>query len=347
MKRERGGVGTFALACLVGSIAPGCGRYQFADGAGDGGGGSSTFDPLAWPDFTNTSLPVPLTGATGPVELTLIATPATGTVVAEFRLDDGAWTGLSTTPIVVALGPAVALQFQVRGVIGESAFLTVTDHARGEALVDTILGTVGSLVTGAGAPADPFTAPGTAPATCAAFLAAYPEQAGQDGAYTLATVGGDLVAWCDMSSDGGGWTLVARVTATSTTHDQAAAVGALVEPSQDQPAKLADDFINQLGFSQARVSIDTVGTVYVMTDALDLSGTVVVNLPNAAATSLAGPYNTPFLTLPSCSSDCGVAFANVSFGARCGYRYYATTSVKRPGMGCAGNFGKPGAVWVR
>ncbi len=47
-----------------------------------------------------------------------------------------------------------------------------------------------------------------------------------------------------------------------------AAVGALVEPSQDQPAKLADDFINQLGFSQARVSIDTVGTVYVMTDAL-------------------------------------------------------------------------------
>ena len=74
----------------------------------------------------------------------------------------------------------------------------------------------------------------------------------------------------------------------------------------DQPAKLADDFINQLGFSQARVSIDTVGTVYVMTDALDLSGTVVVNLPNAAATSLAGPYNTPFLTLPSCSRTSSV-----------------------------------------
>jgi hypothetical protein len=105
--------------------------------------------------------------------------------------------------------------------------------------------------------------------------------------------------------------------------------------------------IDAIAFDHVRLRIAT-KTVYAATTMLILEGTNL-NLPNAAAAAFAGPYTSAFITQDGCSSDCGAAVAHpgVGFGDYCGYQYYASGGNHRPGMGCQGNAGQDGTVWIR
>src|SRR5512138_1964377 len=104
-------------------------------------------------------------------------------------------------------------------------------------------------VVGNGSPGAPYIAVTGAPASCAAWLAAYPAQASRDGIYrTQPQAGLSLDAYCDMTSDGGGWMLVARVLATSTTHVTRQRLDTVTAPDQLTTAKLADTTIDAIAF---------------------------------------------------------------------------------------------------
>ncbi len=325
-----------------------CGRSGFTESTVDADAPADVSpDPIDWTDFTNVSTLQTITGTNRDIDVHLQASVGSGTPTLEYRVDVGTWIELSTAMLAtVTLAPASNLQFRIGGAVGDTGFFTVTNASTSDSLLDTVRGTVGTPVSGNGTPASPFVAPGAPPASCHEFLASYPEQTALDGSYSITAA--PLVVYCDMTSDKGGWTLVARVRATSTTHVTAAAVGTVSSPTQTTTGKLADATITALDYANARFVIDTLGTVYVTATSLDLSG-AAFNLVASAAPALAGPYTFNFATTTSCSSDCGVGVvtANLPFGRMCGYRYYASSGNPRNGMGCQGAFGKNGTVWVR
>ena len=87
----------------------------------------------------------------------------------------------------------------------------------------------------------------TAGGTCQTILTSYP--ASGDGAYWIAPDGNTTDAfqdWCDMTNQGGGWTLVVGIDGTTSNHINSAAVTPANLTSPAGKGKLADATINQI-----------------------------------------------------------------------------------------------------
>ncbi|MCX6354999.1 MAG: fibrinogen-like YCDxxxxGGGW domain-containing protein [Candidatus Aureabacteria bacterium] len=96
--------------------------------------------------------------------------------------------------------------------------------------------------------------------SCKAIKTATPSAA--DGLYAIDPDGpsgnAPFNVYCDMTTDDGGWTLVARLTTNDANHYNTNAVGSLTSPTQSTTAKLSDAMINQLATQLFRFSCESV-----------------------------------------------------------------------------------------
>ncbi len=161
---------------------------------------------------------------------------------------------------------------------------------------------------------------------------------------------------CDMSSDDGGWTLVARITTTSTIHLDRNAVGALTSQAQPTTAKLSDAVINTIAREAIRVMSDanpSVVTNYHRWDGNNLfnaaSPTATGNRDTKAAWGSA--WTTPAQNLTTYFYYGFKAYRGTAWMPTPGINYgygSATGAATRNGMEVTGRgWNQAGQVWLR
>jgi len=154
------------------------------------------------------------------------------------------------------------------------AFTLVTSLGTGQAYAVTVASSPTSPIAvtctpGANATGTTGTAAATSvsiscsPISCLGVLAETPAAA--SGLYTISAGGAAFQAYCDMTRDGGGWTLMEYGAAVGTSLRTSSAVGTLTGPGQSTSARLSravDAVILSDGMEELRVGNATYGYLY-------------------------------------------------------------------------------------
>lgn len=177
---------------------------------------------------------------------------------------------------------------------------------------------------------------GSLASSCNAYLTGGASQGSAwSGIYRVQPAGQAAAdVYCDMVTDGGGWTLAVRVVSGSNAHVNANAVGSLGSPLQAAPAKLSDAYINALmdastgtmrldaagspGYSNyfkvANVPFSAVGAAAVRPVSTSLNGSYVATVVNGGHGGLNSYASLPLSSYlvygPADASDgCRIAIA--------------------------------------
>ena len=127
---------------------------------------------------------------------------------------------------------------------------TALGRVTGWGAVNSASGSAAIALTGTSAPLAPSGTQAAPALSCKKLLADYPSLANQSGVYWLDADGtsGPLApfqTYCNMADQGGGWTLVARMTKNCMTAVRTP-VANVASPTQTSCGKLGDDVINAL-----------------------------------------------------------------------------------------------------
>ena len=165
-----------------------------------------------------------------------------------------------------------------------------------------------------------------------------------DGLYRIQpTSGNALTVYCDMTRDGGGWTLAARILSNDVSHAALGAVGTLTGPTQSTPAKLADAAINGLAGAHMVLRSDSGVVSYWQFAGIPFAASGV-----AAQRPVSQTYLGTYQTSPSNSMHGGlnayplwtVVYGDAAAGSTC-----------RQGMAASGSdwcgAGSSGTMWVK